>query len=79
MKIAEIRDTISTLNWLRNDFCEHYQPEEFKLANVPARLLPAIEAVERLVIPPRLQRDLADRDHALLSARKILEKWKALQ
>lgn len=78
MKIQEIRDAIDRLNWNRSDLYGATR-EEFIRMNVPDRLNKYIEEVRKLEIKPRFTQDIADAQHAIESALKMIEKWEAQQ
>uniref|UniRef100_UPI0039F6D288 hypothetical protein n=1 Tax=Sulfuriferula sp. GW6 TaxID=3345112 RepID=UPI0039F6D288 len=78
MKIQEIRDTIDRLNWNRQDLYGATR-EEFTRMDVPERLNKHIEAVRRLEIKPRFEREIADARRAIEAALRMIEKWEAMQ
>lgn len=78
MNIAEIRRTIDELNWTRNDISGSTR-EEFKRMQVPARLIPRIDAVKALVIPPRFARDIHDASYAVERAVMMIGRWNDAQ
>lgn len=78
MKIAQIRRTIESCNWSRNDL-SGATASEFKAMNVPARLTPHIEAVQALVIAPRFARDIEAQAWAVECAQKAIARWQAAQ
>ena len=78
MKIQEIRDAINCLNWNRSDLYGATR-EEFIRMDVPSRLNKYIEEVRKLEIKPRFTQDIADAQHAIESALKMIEKWQTMQ
>jgi len=74
MNIAEIRRTIDELNWTRNDIAGSTR-EEFKRMNIPARLMPRIDAVKALVIPARFAKDIHDASYAVERAVAVIGRW----
>ena len=78
MKIAQIRQTIEACNWSRLDLGGS-TASEFKACNVPARLVPHIEAVRALDIAPRYARDIEKKAWAIECAEKTIARWQAVQ
>lgn len=78
MKIAQIRDTIYSLDWNRQDLGGS-TASEFKRCDVPARLNPHIDAVRALVIAPRFARDIEKQAWAIECAEKTIARWQAVQ
>ena len=74
MTIAQIRDAIETLNWVRMD-ATGGTPIENLRTNLPERLAPYIAAVESLVIAPRFYREIQRRKTALWYAEKVIAQW----
>lgn len=77
MKIADIRRTIDSCNWTRNDLSGHTRCE-FLAADVPGRLLPKIEALRALAIAPRFAHEIESRDSAIEYALKMVQRWRDL-
>lgn len=78
MKIAEIRRTIESLNWNRNDLGGATR-DEFRKMDVKTRLEKHIANVQALVIPPRFTADIADAAWSIEAARKTIARWEAAQ
>lgn len=76
MKIAEIRSTIDSLNWARQNFTGGTRDENMR-TDLAGVLQPHIDAVEALDIKPRFKDDIARRDDALAFAKQALDRWKA--
>ena len=74
MKIAQIRDAIDRLNWVRMD-ATGGTPIENLRTNLPGRLASYIAAVESLVIAPRFYREIQRRKTALWYAEKVIAQW----
>lgn len=77
MKIAEIRRTIESCNWSRNDLSGSTMAE-FKAQNVPARLNPHITAVRSLVIAPRYKNEIEAQAWAIKYADRVIARWAAM-
>ena len=77
MKISDIRRTIESCNWSRNDLGGSTLAE-FKACDVPARLNRHIEAVRALVIAPRFARDIENQAWAIECAEKTIARWAAM-
>lgn len=78
MTISQIRNTIESCNWNRQDL-GGATAEEFKRCNVPARLGRHIDAVRALVITPRFARDIKGKAWAIECAEKTIARWEAVQ
>ena len=78
MTIAQIRRTIESCNWSRNDLGGSTRAE-FKACDVPARLTHHIEAVRALTIAPRFGRDIEAQAWAIECAEKTIARWTELQ
>ena len=74
MKIAQIRRTIDTCNWVRNDIAGGTR-EEFKRCDVPARLNRHIAAVRELAIPARFKHEIESQAWAIQCAEKTISRW----
>jgi len=74
MKINQIRQTIETLKWNRQD-AGGGTMEENKRTNLPAILAPHIAAVTALEIPARFARDVENRAWELTAAARVIERW----
>jgi len=74
MKIADIRSTIESLNWSRQNATGGTRDEN-KRTDLAAILAPRIVAVQNLVIPERFTRDIENRRHALDAANNVIYRW----
>ena len=73
ISIAEIRDKIDTLRWTRDDLHGHTR-DEFKRADVRARLTPKIAAVESLIIPERFAREKEKQKWEVDKAKEMIQR-----
>jgi hypothetical protein len=78
MKISEIRRVIESCNWARNDL-SGATTDEFRKMKVPMMLLGHIADVAALVIPARFVRDIADQQHAIEAAERMIARWEEKQ
>jgi hypothetical protein len=78
MKIAEIRNTIDSLNWARQDATGGTATEN-RRTRLDVCLAPHIAAVKALVIPERFTRDIERQQNALQHAETVLARWSESQ
>lgn len=76
--IAQIRDAIQTLNWVRRDATGGTR-EENKRTNLPLALGSHIARVTALVIQSRFTRGIESRTDSLDAAATVLARWEANQ
>lgn len=74
MTISAIREVIEAAQWNNLDF-QGYTREEFARANVPARLVPHIAALDALVIAPRFARDVERRAQVRANCERRIAVW----
>jgi hypothetical protein len=77
-KIADIRKVIEFCDWVRNDL-GGATVNEFKAMDVPSKLMPHIEAVKALEIPPSYAKDIERQAWAIACAEKAIARWQERQ
>lgn len=78
MKIADIRRTIESCNWSRNDLGGATR-EEFRRMDVATRMQRHVDDCRALVIPARFVADEQDRAEAIERAEATVVRWRAAQ
>jgi hypothetical protein len=78
MKIADIRNTIDTLNWARK-YNTGGTNSENRRNDLPAQLAPHIAAVTALEIPKRFAADITRQAEALEYAQTVIARWEESQ
>jgi hypothetical protein len=78
MKIADIRNTIETLNWARK-YNTGGTNSENRRNDLPTQLAPHIAAVMALEIPKRFAADITRQAESLEYAQTVITRWEESQ